>query len=254
MIASAPADREAYLVPVPFTRLVRAEWRKTTDTRAARWLLAATALTTIGGLAVPLTFPHNVAQTRASYLLWAGLGLSRLLPIALMLAMTAEWSQRTALTTFTLEPRRGRVLAAKVAASLAIGVIGGCLAFAIAQAGLALALADGRHPTAGWSWPELVGFAAFVVLTTAIGSAIGSALHNTAAAIVTYFALAGITSLLLIPAVEQAGNWVNTGQTFGWMLAGQWSGHTAQIASSALIWIAVPLAIGTIRIARRDIH
>ena len=139
-------------------------------------------------------------------------------------------------------------------ASLVINVIGGCLAFAIAQAGLAVALADGRHAAVGWSWPELAGFAAFVVLTTAIGSAIGSALHNTAAAIVTYFALAGVTSLLLIPAVEQAGSWVNTGETFGWMLAGQWSGHAAQITSSALIWIALPLAIGVIRVTRTDIH
>jgi ABC-2 type transport system permease protein len=47
---------------------------------------------------------------------------------------------------------------------------------------------------------------------------------------------------------------VNTGETFGWMLVGQWSGHAAQIASSALIWVAVPLAIGTIRITRRDIQ
>ena len=70
----------------------------------------------------------------------------------------------------------------------------------------------------------------------------------------TYFALAAVTSLLLIPAVEQAGSWVNTGETFGWMLAGQWSGHGAQIASSALLWIALPLTIGAIRIARRDIH
>jgi ABC-2 type transport system permease protein len=167
-----------------------------------------------------------------------------------MLTMTAEWSQRTALTTFTLESRRSRVLAAKVVASLAISVIGGCTAFGIAQAGLAVALADGRHEALGWSWQELAGFALFVIHTRAIGSA----LHNTAAAIVTYFALAGVTSLLLIPAVQRAGSWVNTGETFGWMLAGQWSGHAAQITSSALIWVAVPLAIGAIRITRRDIH
>jgi ABC-2 type transport system permease protein len=71
---------------------------------------------------------------------------------------------------------------------------------------------------------------------------------------VTYFALAAVTSLLLVPSIEQVGSWVNTGETFGWMLDGQWSGHGAQIASSALIWVAVPLAIGTIRITRRDIH
>ena len=176
---------------IPFPRLLRAEFRKAIDTRAARWLLAAAVLLALAAAAVPLVFPHNVSQDRASFLTWSALGLSRLLPIALMLTMTAEWSQRTALTTFTLEPRRGRVLAAKVVASLAISVVGGCLAFVIAQAGLAVALADGRHPAVGWSWPELAGFAAFVLLTSAIGSAIGSALHNTAAAIVTYFALAG---------------------------------------------------------------
>jgi hypothetical protein len=239
---------------IPFGRLFRAECRKATDTRAARWLLAAAVLLALAAQGVPLAFPHSVAQNRASFLTWAVLGMTRLLPIALMLTMTAEWSQRTALTTFTLEPRRGRVLAAKVVAGVALSITAGCLAFGVAQAGLAVALADGRSEVCGWSWPQLAGFAAFVVLTSGIGIAIGSALHNTAAAIVTYFALAAVSSLLLIPAVQQAGNWVDTGQTFGWMLAGQWSGHGLQIASSAAIWIVAPLAIGTVRTVRRDIR
>jgi hypothetical protein len=239
---------------IPFASLLAAECRKATDTRAARWLLAATVLLAVAAQAVPLAFPHAVAQDRASFLTWAALGLSRLLPIALMLTMTAEWSQRTALTTFTLEPRRGRVLAAKVAAGLALTVIGGCIAFGIAQAGVAVAGAAGRHPALGWSWPELAGFAAFVVLTSGIGMALGSALHNTAAAIVTYFVLAAASSLLLIPAVQEAGSWIDTSQTFGWMLTGQWSGHGPRIASAAALWIALPLAIGAVRTVRRDIH
>ena len=59
------------------------------------------------------------------------------------------------------------MLAAKVIAGLAVIAAGGCLAF---------------------------------------GIAIGCALHNTAAAIVTYFALAALTSLLLIPAVARVGD------------------------------------------------
>lgn len=238
---------------IPFSSLVRAEFRKATDTRAARWLLVATVVLTLAAQAVPLAFPHDITQNRASFLTWAALGLTRLLPIALMLAMTAEWSERTALTTFTLEPRRGRVLTAKVLAGLGLGVIGGCLAFGIAQAGLAVAHAAGRSAAGGWSGPELAGFAAFVVLTSGIGIAIGSAVQNTAAAIVTYFALAALSSLLLIPAVQQAGNWVDTTQTFGWVLTGQWSGHGAQIACSAAIWVVLPLAIGTVRTIRRDV-
>jgi hypothetical protein len=244
----------AQIAPIPFARLLRAEWRKTTAARAARWLLAAALLLTVAAEAVPLIFTRNVSQTRASYLVWAALGLSRLLPIVLMLAMTAEWSQRTAFFTFTLEPRRGRVLAAKVVSGLGIGVLCGCFALVSAELTVVAARAAGRHVAPAWDWPQLAGFVLFVLLTSAIGIAVGAALHNTAAAIVTYFALAAAFSLLMIPALQQVGDWVNTAQTFGWMLSGQWSGHGAQIAASATLWVAVPLAIGTVRTLRREVQ
>ena len=121
-ICAVPAAAQS--LPIPFRLLLRAEWQKTIGTRAIRWLLAATALITIGALAVPLLFPHDITQSRASYLIWAALGLSRLLPVVLMLTMTAEWSQRTAMTTFTQEPRRGRVLAAKILTGQAVSLAG----------------------------------------------------------------------------------------------------------------------------------
>jgi hypothetical protein len=51
---------------IPFGTLVRAELRKTVDVRAARWSLFAAALLAAGAEAVPLVFPHNVTQDRAS--------------------------------------------------------------------------------------------------------------------------------------------------------------------------------------------
>ena len=144
--ALARPAQMAQFAAIPFGRLVRAEWRKATGTRAARWLLAAVALTTIGGLVIPLLFPRDVTQTRASYLAWAGLGLTRLLPIVLMLAMTAEWSQRTAMTTFTQEPRRGRVLAAKIATGMGISLAGASLRVRRHRAG--------RHGRAGSGPPH----------------------------------------------------------------------------------------------------
>ena len=244
----------AHFPPIPFARLLRAEWQKTIATRATRWLLAATAVTTTGALAVPLLFPHDITQSRASYLAWAGLGLTRLLPVVLMLTMTAEWSQRTAMTTFTQEPRRSRVLAAKILTGQAICLAGAGFAFLAAQAAVLAAHAAGRHITTGWDWPQLAGFITFILLTGAIGSAFGALLHNTAVAIVTYFALAGAFSLLMIPALQAAGTWINTGQTYGWVLYGHWAGHGAQIATSSLLWIALPLTLGLIRTLRRDVH
>ncbi|HEY4855027.1 MAG TPA: hypothetical protein VII22_29920 [Streptosporangiaceae bacterium] len=240
--------------PIPFGRLLRAEWRKTTGTRAARWLLAAVAVITIGGLEIPLLFPHDVTQSRASYLTWAGLGLTRLLPIVLMLAMTAEWSQRTAMTTFTQEPRRARVLAAKILTGMGISLAGAVYAFGLAELTVAAARGAGRDITLGWNWTQLAGFAVFILLTSTIGIAFGALLHNTAAAIVTYFALAAAFSLLMIPALQAVGNWINTGQTYGWVLDGQWAGHGAQIATSTLLTIVLPLTAGLIRTLRREVR
>ena len=239
---------------IPFGTLVRAELRKTVDVRAARWMLFASALLVAGAEAVPLVFPHNVTQDRASYLTWAALGLSRLLPLVLLMAMTAEWSQRTAMTTFTLEPRRGRVVAAKVLAGLTISVVAGLFALLAGTVAVLAASHAGRVVASGWNWSQLAGFALFIVLTSAVGMAIGAALHNTAAAIVSYFVLAGLFSLLMIPALEKAGDWINIGTTFGWVLTGDWSGHVAQIAVSAALWIALPLAVGTVRTVRREVH
>jgi hypothetical protein len=94
----------------------------------------------------------------------------------------------------------------------------------------------------------------FVLLTSAIGIAFGALLHNTAVAIVSYFALAGAFSLLLIPTLQAAGSWINTGQAYGWVLTGQWTGHAGQITSATLLWIAAPLAAGSVRTLRREVR
>ncbi len=241
-------------LPIPFRRLLRAEWQKTTGTRAALWLLAATAVLTAGALAVPLLFPRDITQSRASYLTWAALGLTRLLPVVLMLAMTAEWSQRTAMTTFTQDPRRGRVLAAKILTGQAVCLVGAGFAFLAAQAVVLAAHAAGRDVTTGWDWPQLAGFIAFILLTGTIGIAFGALLHNTAVAIVSYFALGGAFSLLMIPALQAVGRWINTGQTYRWVLDGQWAGHGGQIATSTLVWVALPLTLGLARTLRREVR
>jgi hypothetical protein len=240
-------------IPIPLTRLLRAEWLKTTGARAARWLLGAAALITVAAEAIPLLFPHSVKQSSSSYLTWAGLGLTRLLPVVLILAMTAEWSQRTAMSTFALEPRRGRVLAAKIVAGLGVSLLGACLALAVSQLVVVAARAAGRD-IAGGSWSQFTGSFVFILLTATIGIAFGALLHNTAAAIVTYFALGAAFNLFTIPALEKAGRWVNTGETYGWVLNGEWSGHGAQIATSTALWIVVPLTFGLVRTLRREVR
>ena len=129
------------LGPIPFSRLVRAEWAKATDTRAARWLLALVALSTAGIMLVPVLVPTSFDQTHATYLRVASLGLSILLPVVAILMFTGEWSQRSVMTTFTQEPRRIRVVNAKLAVSMVLGGGGAVFGAVVTAAGIGLAAA-----------------------------------------------------------------------------------------------------------------
>ena len=108
--AIEPAPSSA-LGAIPFPRLVRVEWAKATDTRAARWLLALVALSTAGMMLVPVLAPTTFDQTYASYLGVAGGALAILLPVVAILMFTGEWSQRSVFTTFT----QGRIARSGVA-------------------------------------------------------------------------------------------------------------------------------------------
>src|SRR5205807_479430 len=84
-----------------------------------------------------------------------------LLPVVSILLVTSEWSQRTALQTFVMTPRRGRIAAAKLAA-------GALLACLVAGFGILLSvlatLFAATHPASGqWRQAALVVLASVLV-------------------------------------------------------------------------------------------
>ena len=192
-VEAAPSSA---LGPIPFPRLVRVEWAKATDTRAARWLLALVALSTAAMMLAPVLAPTSFDQTYASYLGVAALGLSILLPVVAILMLTGEWSQRSVFTTFTQEPRRIRVVNAKLAASLMLG--GGAAVFGgvVTAAGLGLASASGRALEANLTVGAITGYLLFVLLNVLAGVALGALLQSSATAIAASFALPAAFAVL----------------------------------------------------------
>jgi ABC-type transport system involved in multi-copper enzyme maturation permease subunit len=239
-------------VPIPFRRLVRVEWGKATDTRAARWLIAITGVVTILIMLAPILAKHSVDQTYDSYLGFPALVLGMLLPIVSILTLTTEWTQRTVLTTFTQEPRRARITNAKVTVSLLIGLLAAGFGALVTVAAAWLVAGGGRHLEHDISGAQAIGFVLFVLLNMMMGVAFGALLHNTAASIVLFFILPAAFGILG-GAVKSVGHWIDPGTTFGWILDGHWDGHVAQIAVSSAIWLVLPLTAGLIRTARREI-
>ena len=238
--------------PIPFVRLVRVEWAKATDTRAARWLLALAALLTAGMMLVPVLAPTTFDQTYASYLRVAALGLTILLPVVAILMLTGEWSQRSIMTTFTQEPRRIRVLNAKLAVSMVLS--GGAAVFGgvVTAAGLGLASASGRVLEADLTAGGIAGYLLFVVLNVLAGVALGALLQSSATAIAASFALPAAVAVLGTASTLVA-DWIDMSTTWNWVLENDWAGHVPQISVSIVFWVAVPLAAGVVRTIRRDV-
>ena len=238
--------------PIPFARLVRVEWAKATDTRSARWLLALLALSTAGMMLVPVLVPTSFDQTYASYLEVASIGQVILLPVVAILMFTGEWSQRSVMTTFTQEPRRIRVLNAKLAVSLLLG--GGAAVFGgvVTAAGLGLAAASGRALEANLSVGAITGYLLYLLLNVLGGVAFGALLQNSAVAIAAYFTLNPAVALLGTVSTLVA-DWIDTATTWTWVLENDWAGHVPQISFSIVFWVAVPLAAGVVRTIRRDV-
>jgi ABC-2 type transport system permease protein len=240
------------LRPIPFPRLVRAEWAKATDTRAARWLLALVALSTAGMMLAPVLAPTSFDQTQASYLRVAALALSILLPVVAILMLTGEWSQRSVFTTFTQEPRRIRVVNAKLAASLVLGLLAAVFGGVVTVAGLGLATASGRAVEADLTAGAITGYLLFVLLNVLAGVALGALLQSSATAIAAVFALP-LAFVVLGRASTLVSDWIDMSTTWNWVLENDWAGHVPQISFSIVFWVAVPLAAGFVRTIRRDV-
>lgn len=238
--------------PIPFSHLVRVEWAKATDTRAARWLLAFSALSTAAMMLVPVLAPTTFDQTYASYLRVAALGLTILLPVVAILLLTGEWSQRSILTTFTQEPRRVRVVNAKLAVSMAMGVVAAVFGGVVTAAGLGLAAASGRALEANLSVGVVTGYVLFVLLNVLAAAALGTLLQHSAAAIAASFALPAAFALLGT-ASTLVSEWIDMSAPWNWVLENDWGGHVPQISVSVLFWVAIPLAAGVVRTTRRDV-
>ncbi len=242
---------------IPLSRLVRVELRKLVDTRAGRWLLLGIALVTVGAVAVytlaadasELTFEHfvNVSVLPQSWLL----------PVLGIMAVTSEWTQRTGLLTHTLEPRRGRVLAAKFAATGLLGALAVVLALAVAAGAnvLGSALMDGNG---SWSY-GLVGLrdtVLFQALSLLQGLALGALLMNTAAAIVVYFVLPTAFGLLfsMVDSLTGVASWIDISTSQAPLFDHSISGVAwLQLLATTTGWILIPLAAGLWRLLHREI-
>ena len=234
-------------------RLVGVELRKIVDTRAGFWMQAATVALTVLVVIVAIVTGEEADRTFAALFSNAVMPAAVLLPIAGVLLITSEWSQRTGMITFALVPVRSRVVAAKLVASvvLALGMLA-MLAGVVAAGALVASPAEGAWTDAA---PLIGQTAVYLVGGMLTGVAFGMVLLASAPAIVALFALPiAWTGIATLSFFENAAPWLDTRLALGpmpeeVMSSTQW----ARAGTALAIWMLLPLLVGTWRIARREV-
>ena len=241
---------------VPFGRLVSVELRKLVNTRGGRWLLIAmVAFILLASGGVMLT-GRDAPVRFENFAMAAGIPMGFILPILGIMAVTTEWSQRSGLVTFTLEPRRVRVGLAKWLAALIMGVIATILAYAIGA--LFTAIGSLFH-TGGAVW-EIKGLVVAGTLLAFLigvsqGVAFGMLIQNTPGAICAYLFIPILVSIITsFSWFKDIGPWVDPNQSTAHLYgASMTSTDWKHFAVAQLIWLVLPLILGFIRLNKREV-
>lgn len=237
--------------------LARVELRKMVDTRAGRWVLIAAALIAVAAALARMLTGDVSDRTFLDAFQITLLPAGVFLPVIGILAATGEWSQRTALSTFALVPRRGRVIAAKAVAVLVLGVAGLVVAV-LASAGatavgtLAADLPDPWSASGGALGQAVL----FEELSVLWGLGFGLVLFAPAPAIVAFFVLPTLFTILgqVASGLEDPLKWIDPNVALSPLTEGDAAGvDWPRMLTASLLWIALPLAVGALRTMRREV-
>jgi ABC-2 type transport system permease protein len=247
------------------TRLLRIELLKLRTT-SALWvtlgvtllLTVASVLTTILTAGQPGTAPIGSSQNVGKVLAIGALTSTVMLVLGIL--MTAgENRHRTMLSTYLGEPRRGRVLLAKLLTAAGLGTAGGAVTF-----GLALAVAVPVYAAKGVHQLP-VDVAALWLGTTLItacygllGVALGALTRNSVAAILGALGWVFIVELALLqPLLPSLAKWLPTGAGVALTSPSGTDANTLAPAVAAFVllgWAALISLVASTITLRRDLR
>ena len=255
------ADMSARPAGTRFPGLVRAEIAKLTSTRAAGWLIlsagALSALAVSGVVNAGITLSGLGTQAGLRTVLAHG-GVAAILPLVLgVLVSAGEYRHGTVVDTFLTEPRRSRVVGAKLLLGAGIGLVTGLLDIGV-TAGTAAAWysAKGVDLDLGSAvvLRSLVGIVVWTTLYGAIGVAVGSMIRTPPAAIVTVVVWLFIAETAVASLLVDVGKWLPA--TAAAALGNRpLDGSLSQVGGGAVLlgWTVLAAAGAIVATTRRDV-
>ena len=231
------------------------------DTRSGFWLMAGIAITALCATAAVLMWGSDSQVSQETFSAAIGMPMAVLLPVIAVLSVTSEYSQRTALSTFTLVPHRGRIISAKLVAVLLVGIASMLLSLVVGALGTVLGGAvHGVDPVWGLTLESFALICLANVLGMLMGFMLGVVTRNSPAAIVGYFVyslvLPGVAGMLAMYQqwFADAQPWIDPNQNITLLFdvtpdAKGW----VQLATSTALCLWLPLALGVRALLRAEV-
>jgi hypothetical protein len=157
------------------------------------------------------------------------------------------------LTTFTLAPRRGPVIAAKYFASVILSVA--VLAFALLLAS-AFALVGGAvhgNGSFGAMPSDVRSFVIIVVLQVTMAAAFGLLAGQTPVAITTFLVAPTAWAALSSNVLKTTSPWFDVFSAYDRLSSTQPAAHIGQTLTAVGLWVVLPCVLGVVRSLRREV-
>jgi ABC-2 type transport system permease protein len=229
-------------------RAVGLEVRKSLSTRSGLAVVATAAQLGPAAMALAAGTASDELDTVLGPLVVTGL-LSALVLLSLGVLSTAgEWSHGTVQTTFLLEPRRGRVMAAKAVAVALMGAV-----LATVASGISALVLLALQPS--WPW-DGVGRAVLMVAIAGaafavIGAGVGAAVGNTPGALTGIYLL----NLGVLPVLQTVKPALADKIDPGNAILSLAQGHSEALSITILaVWVGVALLAGAVMTRRRAVQ
>ncbi|GAA0570339.1 ABC transporter permease [Kribbella sandramycini] len=237
-----------------FLKLVTIELRKSVNTRSGRVLIGAILLIALAAMTWQFTHLPEGAAGVDGFLGAGSTGAMLILPVIGVMAMTSEWTQRTALTTFTLSPRRVRVQLAKFVSAVVLSavVMTGVVLLALLGTALAGAVTDHSATYAGLGG-LLASSYLMMALNVVMGAAFGAVIAQTAVAILVFFIAPTAWSLAGPALFKDNANYLDVFSAFGRIAERDLNGMLPETLTAIGVWVVLPTIVGLWLSSRREV-
>jgi ABC-2 type transport system permease protein len=247
------------------TRLVRLEMLKLRTTPAVYVAFGVTAVLTVAAAATNIFLaghqgmpPLGSAKNVGKVLALGAVSSVAMLVLGIMIA-AGEDRHRTILGTYLGQPRRSRVLVAKLVTAGGVGAIGGAALFGLALAvAIPLYAGKGVHHLPVNLLSLWLGTTLITACYGLLGVALGALTRNTVTAIIGGLVWVGIIELAILqPLIPSLAKWLPTGAGVALTTVGPTDSHLLAPAAAALVlvgWAAVISAAAARTTLRRELR